>query len=133
MQKIKTLYKAFTKNYSITEIPILLAQLTHFFQCYIHFLLFHWVVLWLNLNKKHLQYNYLSKFKISYRWVRSLINSQTVRTAARSAAFTAIPICCKLSPHVLFHPTAVHGKLVLAILIEGAANDFLPPADTCHT
>jgi hypothetical protein len=34
-KKMKTFYKAFTKNYSITETPILLAQLTHFFQCYI--------------------------------------------------------------------------------------------------
>jgi hypothetical protein len=74
---------------------------------------------------------------MSYRWVRSLalwfVNSQTVRTPARSAALAAIPICRKLSPHVLFQRTAVHVQLVRAVLIEGAANGFLQPADTCHT
>jgi hypothetical protein len=58
-----------------------------------------------------------------------LVNSQTVRTDAGRATFAAIPICRKLSPHVLFQRTAVHVKLVLAILKEGAANGFLQPAD----
>jgi hypothetical protein len=53
--------------------------------------------------------------------------------AAGSVALAAIPICRKLSPHVLFQRTAVLVKLVLAILVEGAANGFLQPADTCHT
>jgi hypothetical protein len=63
-------------------------------------------------------------------WPISLVNSQTVRMAAGSARLAAIPICCKLSPHVLFQRTAVYDKLVLAIFKEGAANVFLQPADT---
>jgi hypothetical protein len=53
---------------------------------------------------------------MTYRWVRSLVHIVGQFKDRSSAALAAIQICRKLGPNISFQRTAVHVKLLLAIL-----------------